>query len=131
MFNLLKMKDIQTQQDLYLLVDQFYKKLLSDKSISYIFTDIVKIKIEEHLPILVTFWSQMILGTGGYTNNLTDIHLKVDKLSHLSSELFEIWLMHFNSNVNELFEGENDNKVMAQAQQLAMIMQIKIDYNRI
>ena len=125
------MKDIQTQQDLYLLVNQFYKKLLSDKSISYIFTDIVKIKIEEHLPILVTFWSQMILGTGGHTNNLTDIHLKIDKLSHLSSELFEIWLMHFNSNVNELFEGENDNKVMAQAQQLAMIMQIKIDYNRI
>ena len=125
------MKDIQTQQDLYLLVDQFYKKLLSDKSISYIFTDIVKIKIEEHFPILVTFWSQMIFENGGYTNNLTDIHLKVDKLSHLSSELFEIWLMHFNSNVNELFEGENDNKVMAQAQQLAMIMQIKIDYNRI
>lgn len=125
------MKDIQTQQDLYLLVNQFYKKLLSDKSISYIFTDIVKIKIEEHFPILVTFWSQMILGTGGYTNNLTDIHLKVDKLSHLSSELFEIWLMHFNSIVNELFEGENADKVIAQAQQLAMIMQIKIKNNRI
>ena len=125
------MKDIQTQQDLYLLVDQFYKKLLSDKSISYIFTDIVKIKIEEHFPILVTFWSQMIFGTGGYTNNLTDIHLKVDKLSHLSSELFEIWLMHFNSTVNELFEGENANKVKAQVQQLAVIMQIKIKNNRV
>ena len=125
------MKDIQTQQDLYLLVNQFYKKLLSDKSISYIFTDIVKIKIEEHFPILVTFWSQMIFGTGGYTNNLTDIHLKVDKLSHLSSELFEIWLMHFNSTVNELFEGENANKVKAQVQQLAVIMQIKIKNNRV
>ena len=125
------MKDIQTQQDLYLLVNQFYKKLLSDKSISYIFTDIVKIKIEEHLPILVTFWSQMILGTGGYTNNLTDIHLKVDKLSHLSSELFEIWLTHFNLTINELFEGENANKVKAQAQQLAVIMQIKIKNNRV
>ena len=125
------MKDIQTQQDLYLLVNQFYKKLLSDKSISYIFTDIVKIKIEEHLPILVTFWSQMILGTGGYTNNLTDIHLKVDKLSHLSSELFEIWLTHFNLTINELFEGENANKVKAQVQQLAVIMQIKIKNNRV
>ena len=125
------MKDIQTQQDLYLLVNQFYKKLLSDKSISYIFTDIVKIKIEEHFPILVTFWSQMIFGTGGYTNNLTDIHLKVDKLSHLSPELFEIWLMHFNSTVNELFEGENANKVKAQVQQLAVIMQIKIKNNRV
>ena len=61
------MHDIQNQDDLYLLVDEFYKRLLSDESIGYIFTDIVKIKLEEHLPILVTFWSQGILGTGGYT----------------------------------------------------------------
>ncbi|HRZ74481.1 MAG TPA: group III truncated hemoglobin, partial [Flavobacterium sp.] len=67
------MSDIQTQEDLYLLVDEFYKKLLADKTISYIFTDVVKIKLEEHLPILVTFWSQGILGTGGYSKNLTQI----------------------------------------------------------
>ena len=84
------MKDILTQSDLYFLVDAFYKKLLNDYRISYIFTDIVKIKIEEHLPILVTFWSQAILGTGGYTNNLTNIHLKVNELESLTPELFEI-----------------------------------------
>ena len=43
------MHDIQNQDDLYLLVDEFYKKLLSDDSISYIFTDVVKIKIEEQI----------------------------------------------------------------------------------
>ncbi len=58
------MKDIENQHDLFLLVDEFYKRLLSDDNINYIFTDVVKIKIEEHLPILVTFWSQAILGTG-------------------------------------------------------------------
>ena len=63
------MHDIQNQEDLYLIVEQFYKKLLGDPEISYIFTDVVKIKLEEHLPILVTFWSQAILGTGGYYNN--------------------------------------------------------------
>jgi hemoglobin len=49
------MNDIQNQDDLYQLVDEFYKRLLSDNTINYIFTDVVKIKIEEHLPILVTF----------------------------------------------------------------------------
>ncbi|MEM0543691.1 hypothetical protein WFZ85_13795 [Flavobacterium sp. j3] len=43
------MNDIQNQDDLYLLVDEFYKKLLADEKISYIFTDVVKIKIEKHL----------------------------------------------------------------------------------
>ena len=120
------MNDIQTQKDLYLLVDEFYKKLLSDYSISYIFTDIVKIKIKEHLPILVTFWSQAILGTGGYTRNLTQIHLDIDKKEPLTPELFTIWLNHFNTTVDENFTGVNAEKIKTQALSLATIMQIKI-----
>ncbi|WP_310554862.1 group III truncated hemoglobin [Flavobacterium sp.] len=120
------MKDIQNQEDLYVLVDEFYKKLLSDKSISYIFTDVVKIKIEEHLPILVTFWSQAILGTGGYTKNLTQIHLDIDKKEHLTKELFDIWLNHFYKTVDENFSGENSEKIKTQALSIATIMQIKI-----
>jgi hemoglobin len=120
------MNDIQNQADLYFLVDEFYKKLLDDNRINYIFTEIVKIKIEEHLPILVTFWSQMILGTGGYTNNLTDIHLKVDRLEHLSPELFEIWINHFNITVDENFLGKNADEIKSQAKNLSVILQIKI-----
>ena len=120
------MKDIENQDDLYLLVDEFYKNLLSDTSISYIFTDVVKIKIEEHLPILVTFWSQAILGTGGYTNNLTQIHLDIDKKEHLSKELFDIWLNHFYTTVDENFIGEKAEKIKTQALSIATIMQIKI-----
>jgi hemoglobin len=120
------MKDIQNQEDLYLLVDAFYKKLLTDDRISYIFTEVVKIKIEAHLPILVSFWSQAILGTGGYTNNLTQIHLDIDKKEHLRPELFAIWMDHFNQTVDALFTGENAIKIKQQAQQLSTILQIKI-----
>ena len=120
------MKDIQNQEDLYLLVNEFYKKLLADKSISYIFTDVVKIKIEEHLPILVTFWSQAILGTGGYVKNLTQIHLDIDKKEHLTKELFDIWLNHFYAAVDENFTGQNSEKIKTQALSIATIMQIKI-----
>jgi hemoglobin len=120
------MNDIQSQKDLYLLVDAFYKKLLNDNRINYIFTDVVKIKIEDHLPILVTFWSQMILGTGGYTNNLTDIHLKVDKLHNLSPEIFDIWISHFNETIDKHFLGLNANEIKLQAKSLSTILQIKI-----
>ncbi|PKP16578.1 MAG: hypothetical protein CVU07_06460 [Bacteroidetes bacterium HGW-Bacteroidetes-23] len=124
------MNDIQTQQDLYHLVDEFYKKLLADERISYIFTDVVKIKIEEHLPILVTFWSQGILGTGGYTKNLTQIHLDINEKEYLSPELFKIWLTHFNNSVDENFKGENAEKIKTQALSIATVMQIKISQNK-
>jgi hemoglobin len=120
------MNDIQTPEDLHLLVATFYEKLLSDPSINYIFTDVVKIHLEEHLPILVTFWSQAILGTGGYTKNLTQIHLDVNDKEYLSPELFKIWLNHFFNSVDENFKGENSEKIKTQALQIATIMQIKI-----
>lgn len=124
------MNDIQTPEDLYLLVDEFYKKLLADERISYIFTDVVKIKIEEHLPILVTFWSQGILGTGGYTKNLTQIHLDINEKEYLSPELFTIWLTHFNKSVDENFKGEKAEKIKTQALSIATIMQIKISQKK-
>ena len=118
--------DIQNQEDLYVLVDKFYDKLLSDNRLNYIFTDLVKIKIEEHLPLLVVFWSQLIFGTGGYTNNLTDIHLKVDKLEHLTPEMFNIWLDYFNETVDHLYKGAHANEIKLQAKNLGIILQIKI-----
>lgn len=120
------MNDIQNQDDLYLLVDDFYKRLLGDVAISYIFTEVVKIKLEEHLPILVIFWSQAILGTGGYTKNLTQIHLDVNQKEYLSPELFQIWLGHFNAAVDDNFSGTNAEKIKTNALSIATIMQIKI-----
>lgn len=120
------MKDIENNDDLYLLVDAFYKKLLSDVSIAYIFTEVVKIKLEEHLPILVTFWSQSLFNTGGYFKNLTNIHLDINEKEYLSPELFTIWLNHFNASVDENFAGLNAEKIKTQALSIATVMQIKI-----
>ena len=119
------MKDIENSDDLYLLVDGFYKKLLADAEISYIFTDVVKINLQEHLPILVTFWSQSLFNTGGYYNNLTQMHLDISKKEYLTPELFKIWLHHFNTTVNELFTGPNAEKIMTQALNIATVLEIK------
>ena len=120
------MKDILNKDDLNILVRNFYDKLLSDEAISYIFTNVVKVNLEHHFPVLVTFWSQAILGTGGYTNNLTQIHLDVNIKEYLSPQLFTIWLNHFNLAVDENFKGENCEKIKTQALNLATILQIKI-----
>jgi hemoglobin len=125
------MNDIQTPEQIFTVVDEFYKKLLADDKISYLFTDVVKIKLEEHLPILVTFWSQAILGTGGYVNNLTQIHLDVNAKSYLSKELFEIWLTHFEAAIDENFEGFNCERMKNQAHNLSTIMQIKIAQQKV
>ena len=124
------MKDIENNDDLYLLVDAFYKKLLTDHSIAYIFTEVVKIKLQEHLPILVIFWSQSLFNKGGYFKNLTNIHLDINAKEYLSPELFKIWLNHFNASVDENFTGLNAEKIKTQALSIANVMQIKIQNER-
>ena len=80
------MKDIENNDDLYLLVDAFYKKLLTDTSIAYIFTEVVKIKLQEHLPILVIFWSKSLFNKGGNFKKFTKIHLVFNEKEYLSPE---------------------------------------------
>jgi hemoglobin len=120
------MKDLETPEDIHKIVATFYDYLLADSSISYVFTEVVKIQLEEHLPILVTFWSQALLGTGGYYKNLTQIHLDVHQKSALTPELFQIWLAHFNAAIDLHFQGFNCERMKTQALNLATVMQIKI-----
>lgn len=124
------MKDIENSEDLYLIVDAFYIKLLADSRINYIFTDVVKINLVEHLPILVTFWSQILFGTGGYYNNLSEIHMNVDRLEHLTAEMFDVWLKHFFATVDSSYKGKNADEIKLQAKNLAIILQIKIAKQR-
>lgn len=120
------MKDIETPEDIHRIVSTFYDYLFQDQSISYLFTDVVAIQLEEHLPILVTFWSQALLDTGGYYNNLTQIHLDLHHKSALTPELFQIWLGHFNAAIDVHYQGLYCERMKTQALNLATVMQIKI-----
>jgi hemoglobin len=120
------MKDLETPEDIHKIVATFYDYLLADTHISYVFTEVVKIQLEEHLPILVTFWSQALLGTGGYYKNLTQIHLDVHHKSALTPELFTIWITHFYAAIDAHFQGFNCERMKTQALNLATVMQIKI-----
>lgn len=121
------MKEIETEDDLMLMTQLFYGKLLADESINFIFTDIVKIKIEAHFPIVVQFWAQVVLDKGGYSNNLTQIHLDIDTKYNLSKEIFDKWLFYFDETVDELFVGDKAKKLKDQAHNLSILIQIKIN----
>ena len=53
-------KDIQTGEDIKLLVDNFYKKAIADDSLGHIFTDVAKVNWEHHLPIMYAFWESIL-----------------------------------------------------------------------
>ena len=48
-------KDIETREDLEKLLTIFYNKLLSDDSIGYLFTEVARIDMSHHLPLITDF----------------------------------------------------------------------------
>ena len=118
-------KDIASRDDLLLLVTQFYKKLLNDDSISYLFTDIAKINLDHHLPVLVDFWDSVLFQTGTYQKNAMQPHLVLHQKSPLTKYHFETWLRYFKATVDELFTGGNALIIKERATSIATVMQIK------
>ena len=119
-------KDITTREDLFLLVKSFYEKLLHDETISYLFTDIAKIDLDHHLPILVDFWDSILFQSDTYRKNAMQPHLILHQKSPLEKHHFETWLRYFNNTVDELFEGEKAFIAKERAQSIATVMQIKM-----
>lgn len=119
-------KDIESRADLLLLVTRFYEKLLNDDSISYLFTDVAKIKLEHHLPVLVDFWDNILFGVDTYRKNAMQPHIDLHRKSPLAKQHFETWLRYFKETVDELFEGEKAFLAKEKALSIATIMKIKI-----
>jgi len=120
------MRDIQTKEDLAFLMEAFYSKLLVDELVGYIFNDVAKINLEEHLPSLTNFWENMLFQPNGYRKNVMGIHLDLNAKEKLQPQHFERWLSLLNETVRANFEGEKVEMMLTRANSIATMMQIKV-----
>jgi len=121
-------KDIENRQDIYLLVKEFYVKLMNDDIVSHFFVDFSNpTLLEEHLQVLVNFWDNILFYSGEYRRNAMQPHLKLHKTKPFETKHFKCWLSNFNATVNELFEGEMAHAAKTRALSIATVMEIKIN----
>lgn len=118
-------KDIENRGDLLLLIQEFYKKLLADDSINYLFTDVANINLEHHFPLLVDFWDSILFQSDTYRKNAMQPHIALHQKSPLTKHHFETWLRYFKETVDELFAGDNAFIIKEKARSIATVMQIK------
>ncbi len=121
------MRDIQTREDISFLMEAFYSKMLKDEEIGYIFTEVAKLDLEEHLPSLTNFWENMLLQPNGYKKNVMDIHLQLNAKEKLQPQHFERWLFLLTETVQENFQGKKAETMLSRANSIAAVMQIKIN----
>lgn len=120
------MHDIQTKQDVQILVDTFYQQVLKDETIGHFFNHVAKINFEEHMPIMYAFWESMLFSTAIYKGNPMTKHIDLNQKERLGEEHFDHWIHLWNSTIDELFEGEIANKAKDKAKMMKLLMLHKI-----
>jgi hemoglobin len=120
------MRDIETTEDVRLMVDTFYEKVKHDDVIGPIFTVAVHVIWERHLPVMYRFWENVLFFTGGYDGNPIVTHRKLHESVHLEEKYFERWTQLFTETVKEHFEGPKAKLAIQRAHSISTVMQLKL-----
>jgi hemoglobin len=120
------LKDISTREDIRGLVEAFYDKVQHDELLAPFFSLIVPVDWETHLPIMVSFWENVLFHRGGYSGNPMEKHLHIHALSPFAPHHFERWLALFRSTVDERFSGARADVIKHRAESIAAVMQAKM-----
>jgi hemoglobin len=115
-------QDIETRKDIDALLNEFYKRAFADDRIGYIFTDVVKLDLEKHLPVIGDFWESMLLGNNVYRRhgrNPLQIHAEINEKTSLEVKHFRRWLEIFHTTVDEMFAGEKADFAKSRAEAVA------------
>lgn len=112
------MKEIETKEDVQLLVHTFYDKLIADELVSHFFAHL---DLEAHLPRVVQFWSFILLDEAGYSANMMEKHAKLD----LDEASFDRWLELFHETVDQFFTGEKAALAKQRSALIAWTMKTK------
>ncbi len=116
------MKDIENRADIDDLMNRFYVRAMTDEEIGYIFTDVAKLDLDHHLPIIGDFWETMLFGTGDYQKhgrNPMQVHGELNQKTRLTFEHFNRWLELFYETIDETFAGEVTDFLKTRANAIA------------
>jgi hemoglobin len=112
-------RDIETRDDCERLVRAFYSRALVDPLIGWIFTDVAKLDLEAHVPVLTSFWETILLDGRSYGGGAFAPHAAIHARAPFRKAHFDRWLALWSTTVDELFAGPTAELAKAHAQRVA------------
>lgn len=114
-------KEIESIDDIRLLVDSFYDRVRQDQILAPVFNE----KIEDwapHLDKMYRFWQSILLEQHTYSGAPFPKHVTLP----IGQEHFHRWLSLFNETVDSLFSGNKAQEAKFRATRIADVFQFKL-----
>lgn len=117
-------KDIETIEDIKLMVDEFYGEVRQDWMLKDIFENVIQDRWPEHLDKMYRFWQTVLLEEHTYHGSPFWKHADLP----VKNNHFKRWLLLFNATVDAHFSGEKAEKAKWQGQRMAEMFYSKIEF---
>ena len=114
--------DINSPEAIRYFVDQFYQRMLLDKSLSPLFLEIAKVDLDVHKPIICQYWEKLLFSDEQYQRHTMNIHRAINVKQPLQLENFIAWYGYFESTMDELYRGPFAEKAKRLAKTIARNM---------
>lgn len=124
------MKKLESREDIELLVNSFYAKVIKDKTIGFFFKDVVNVNWDKHLPKMYTFWETILFGQMSYKGNPMQMHFPINEIKAMEKHHFAKWLELWKQTIEENFEGENASSAITKSENIANLMAYKMEMAR-
>lgn len=123
----MKGKDLESREDVALLVNTFYDKVRAHKALGPIFNHVIQ-DWDSHLSRLTDFWETNLFFVRNYKGNPLQVHIDVDQQFNNSIQQahFGNWLQLWFETLDELFKGRYAEIAKARARSMAATMFLRI-----
>lgn len=115
-------KDIDSIEEIKLLVDTFYTKVREDELLAAIFNDRIQDRWPVHLQKMYNFWQTLLHDERTYSGGPFPPHATLP----IEKPHFERWLKLFHETLDENFVGPITEEARWRANKMAEVFQIKI-----
>ncbi len=116
-------RDIETLEDIQLLVNTFYDAVKKDRLIGPIFTGVIQNRWPEHLEKMYRFWQTVLLEEHTYSGSPFKPHASMP----LEQQHFSTWLQIWYTTIDRFFAGPKADEAKWRGQKMAVMFLTRIE----
>lgn len=118
--------DLDTRSDIHDVVVHFYREVVFDDLLAPVFGEVAEVDWTEHIPKLIDYWCQVLLGEPGYVGYILGPHRSVHEKSPITAELFDRWYLLWSESVDTRWCGPLADKAKDHAERIAGVLSRKL-----
>lgn len=118
--------DVTDRDDVAALVRDFYGRAFADPLLGPVFTDVARMDLEAHLPVMCDFWETVLFATGSYRRNAMTPHVALHAAAPLSAAHFDRWLALWTATVDDRHAGVRARRAKERAAGIAASMRRRV-----